>query len=95
MFSLIWSRPSEGFVKVNIDGAVDSTRSWASIGGVIRDAMGSWQCGFSMAIGGDFIFQIDARAMLEGLCLAWDRGFKRVELECNNSLLVESILAGG
>lgn len=47
-----------------------------------------------MTISGGLIFQVKVRAMLEGLRLAWDLGFKKVELECNNSLLVESILVG-
>lgn len=31
--------------------------------------------------------------MLEGLCLAWDKGYLQVELEPDNALLVESMLA--
>ncbi|MBA0613945.1 hypothetical protein Godav_014299, partial [Gossypium davidsonii] len=33
--------------------------------------------------------------MLEGLCLASDKGFRKLELECDNGLLVETIIAGG
>ncbi|KAK5825353.1 hypothetical protein PVK06_020177 [Gossypium arboreum] len=33
--------------------------------------------------------------MLEGLHLAWDKGFLKLELECDNGLLVETILAEG
>ncbi|MBA0631017.1 hypothetical protein Godav_003056 [Gossypium davidsonii] len=33
--------------------------------------------------------------MLEGLCLVWDKWFQKLELECDNGLLVETILAGG
>ncbi|MBA0734830.1 hypothetical protein Gogos_018721 [Gossypium gossypioides] len=33
--------------------------------------------------------------MLEGLCIAWEKGYKQLELECNNVFLVESSLEGG
>ncbi|KAH1045567.1 hypothetical protein J1N35_036351 [Gossypium stocksii] len=31
--------------------------------------------------------------MLEGLHLAWNKGFQKLELECDNALLIEIILA--
>lgn len=57
--------------------------------------MRSWLCGFTMTIGEGSIFQVEAKAMLEGIQLAWDSGYRKVELECDNSLLVKSIIAGG
>ncbi|MBA0744241.1 hypothetical protein Gogos_006876 [Gossypium gossypioides] len=33
--------------------------------------------------------------MLEGLFLTWDKGFREVEVECDNTLLVELLLYGG
>ncbi|MBA0727900.1 hypothetical protein Golax_000848, partial [Gossypium laxum] len=43
----------------------------------------------------DVIFKIEARAILEGLCLAWEKGFRHLELECDNAFLVNMSLAGG
>ncbi|XP_012481099.1 uncharacterized protein LOC105795995 [Gossypium raimondii] len=54
-----WSRLEEGYIKLNIDGAVEG------------------------------------REMLEGFCLASDKRFRKLELECDNGLLVETIIAGG
>lgn len=65
------------------------------VGGIIRDASGRWLCGFTLSFGMTPIFQVEARAMYKGLRLAWDRWHRRVELECDNCLLVETILAGG
>ncbi|KAH1056517.1 hypothetical protein J1N35_034582 [Gossypium stocksii] len=39
--------------------------------------------------------QVEAKAMLEGLSLAWDKGFQKLELDCDNGLLIETILARG
>lgn len=48
-----------------------------------------------MIIGEVTIFQVEERTMLEGLHLTWDKEFRKLELECDNGLLVETILAGG
>ncbi|MFQ6622119.1 hypothetical protein Gotur_003182 [Gossypium turneri] len=42
-----------------------------------------------------FIGGVEVKAMLEGIHLAWNKGFQKLELECDNALLVEIILAGG
>ncbi|MBA0756696.1 hypothetical protein Gogos_019919, partial [Gossypium gossypioides] len=42
-----------------------------------------------MAIGIKYISQIEARAILEGLRLVWDKSFRQVELESDNALLIE------
>ncbi|MBA0751942.1 hypothetical protein Gogos_000828, partial [Gossypium gossypioides] len=37
----------------------------------------------------------EARAILEGPCLAWEKEFRHLELECDNAFLVKVVLAGG
>ncbi|MBA0613425.1 hypothetical protein Godav_013864 [Gossypium davidsonii] len=90
-----WSVLEVGWIKLNMDGPVSPFRSSASIGGVFRDMNGSWLCGFLMRLGGDIIFKVEARAIFKGLILARDKGFRQLELECDNALLVETILVGG
>ncbi|MBA0581345.1 hypothetical protein Gorai_023526, partial [Gossypium raimondii] len=41
----------------------------------------------------DSVFKVEARAMVEGLFIAWGKGFKRIEVECDNALLIELLLA--
>ncbi|MBA0842672.1 hypothetical protein Goarm_002482 [Gossypium armourianum] len=50
------------------------------------------RCGYGVETS---LHAVEARAMLEGLCLAWDKWFQKLELECDNGLLVETILVGG
>ncbi|MBA0755525.1 hypothetical protein Gogos_021086 [Gossypium gossypioides] len=45
-----------------------------------------------MVLGKDEVFKIEARSMLERLHLLWDKGYRQVELECDNTFLVEIIL---
>ncbi|KAK5825589.1 hypothetical protein PVK06_020445 [Gossypium arboreum] len=59
-----------------------------------------WDCafaktGYAMSFGNESIFKVETRAMLEGLFLAWDKGFRKVEVESDNALLVELLLSGG
>ncbi|MBA0795705.1 hypothetical protein Gohar_006547 [Gossypium harknessii] len=46
-----------------------------------------------MTIGEGTMFQVEARAVLKGLHLAWDKGFQKLKFECDNTLLIEIILA--
>ncbi|MBA0708067.1 hypothetical protein Golax_020055, partial [Gossypium laxum] len=40
------------------------------------------------------IFQIEARAIVEGLKLVWSKGFKQVEVDCDNAMLIYTIRNG-
>lgn len=44
-----------------------------------------------MNFGSESIFKVEARAMLEGLFLAWDKDFKKFEVENDNASLVEGV----
>ncbi|KAK5785105.1 hypothetical protein PVK06_039655 [Gossypium arboreum] len=59
-----WLPPKRGWTKLNMDGALPLYRSRASIGGVFRDADANWLCGFSLWIGNDTIFKVEARVVL-------------------------------
>ncbi|MFQ6662121.1 hypothetical protein Gotur_030037, partial [Gossypium turneri] len=39
-------------------------------------------------------FRIEARAILEVLRIAWEKGYRLLEIKCENALLVESVLIG-
>ncbi|MBA0590574.1 hypothetical protein Gorai_019274 [Gossypium raimondii] len=74
-----------------MDGAFLAT-SPTSIRGVFRDSDANWLCEFLMAFGKDFIFKVEARAILKGLIMAWEKGFRHIEVECDNALLVGEII---
>lgn len=72
---LRWQPPRTGWVKISVDGSVSKDIPRASIGGAMRGPSGGWLVGFMIIIGMNDDFQIEARAILEGLKLAWARGF--------------------
>ncbi|MBA0622738.1 hypothetical protein Godav_008252, partial [Gossypium davidsonii] len=47
-----------------------------------------------MTVGLTDILQVEVRVVLEGLKLAWDRGFRQIELECDSAMLIEFIRNG-
>ncbi|MBA0742223.1 hypothetical protein Gogos_015302, partial [Gossypium gossypioides] len=63
----------------------------AAVGGALRGPSERWLVGFEMVISMTNIFQIEARAILEGLKLSWKRGFRQVEVESDNALLIDTI----
>ncbi|MFQ6659700.1 hypothetical protein Gotur_028494 [Gossypium turneri] len=44
-----------------------------------------------MVTGMDEIFRIEARAIVEGMKLAWLKGYKQVEINCDNVMLINTI----
>ncbi|KAG8482578.1 hypothetical protein CXB51_024192 [Gossypium anomalum] len=64
-------------------------------GRVFKDSDVNWLYGYSIMVGKDSIFRVEARAVLEGLHIAWERTFRQIDMECDNALLVETILASG
>ncbi|MBA0605008.1 hypothetical protein Godav_017624 [Gossypium davidsonii] len=47
--------------------------------------------GFAMRVSVSDIFQIEERAIYEGLFLAWQKGFRKVVIKSDNALLVDLI----
>lgn len=48
-----------------------------------------------MNFGKETMFKVEVRAMLEGLLLAWDKGYPKIEVDYDNELLVKVLLSGG
>ncbi|MBA0815160.1 hypothetical protein Gohar_020925, partial [Gossypium harknessii] len=44
-----------------------------------------------MVTGMDEIFRIEARVIIEGMKLAWLKGYKQVEINCDNVMLTNTI----
>lgn len=84
-----WQKPAVGWTKIDVDGSLSRGGSRAAIGGVGRRPSGDWLFGFKMSVSITDIFQIEAKVILEGLRLAWNKGVKQVKLESDNDSLIE------
>ncbi|KAK5803284.1 hypothetical protein PVK06_030929 [Gossypium arboreum] len=94
VLAIWWSPLKKGWVKLKTDGVVSYFSNCTLVGGVFRDVDTRWLCGFSLAVVKKTIFRAEARTMLEGFRIAWEKGFRQLELEYDNALLVETLLAG-
>ncbi|KAK8486727.1 hypothetical protein V6N12_041723 [Hibiscus sabdariffa] len=57
---------------------------FAGTGGVLRDDSGAWISGYARSVGRCDALLAELWAIHDGLLLAWDLGFRLVELESDN-----------
>jgi len=91
-----WVKPSEGFLKLNVDGSFQETTGSGSTGAVIRDASG----GFIAAAHSFLPHVLDAAmaevsALRDGLLLAQQIGCYRLEVQADCLEVVNTMLDGG
>ena len=84
-----WTLPRGGYIKINFDGTKSSTGTAA--GFVIRN----WQGGFISA-GSRFlerasILVAEATAMRDGISTAIQAGFRRLEVEGDNQIVIKAV----
>ncbi|KAK5774997.1 hypothetical protein PVK06_042863 [Gossypium arboreum] len=89
-----WQRPDSGWVKINVDGSVSKNNTKAVIGETMQNSDGEWLTRFNMVTDIDEIFRIELRAIVEWMKLAWLEGYKQVEINCDNVMLIDTICNG-
>lgn len=82
-------------IQLNIDGAISISNGSASIGGVFRDHCAKQIYDHTMRIGVESVFSVEVRTILKCLKIAQDPDFRQLEVKCDNTLIVETILVGG
>ncbi|KAK7244944.1 hypothetical protein RIF29_39773 [Crotalaria pallida] len=81
----MWYPPAQGWIRINSDGACRGDSHEIGCGGVLRGSNGQWIRGYSKYLGVSSSPLIaELWGVLEGMQLAWDLGFKKVEahLDC-------------
>ncbi|KAL5836164.1 hypothetical protein ACOSQ4_015661 [Xanthoceras sorbifolium] len=78
---MAWEPPMAGWVKLNVDGSRDNQTGSIAAGGVARDLNSNWVRGFAMHLGAGNILEAELNAVLLGLDMVWDAGFRKVIVE--------------
>ncbi|KAF7802698.1 ribonuclease H [Senna tora] len=84
-----WVNPPEGWVKISSDEAVCRSSNIVGCGGLICDHSGQWIQGFKKKIGFASPLSAELWGIYHGLKLAWDLGFRRIELENESRLAID------
>lgn len=90
-----WIVPSEPFIKLNIDGSSLGNPRLAGASGILRDFSGNWVFGFSLRLGLASNNIAKLWAVRQGLMLAWDLGFKFIQLETNSTTVISWLTING
>ena len=86
-----WSRPVEGWLKLNTDGSVISTSGLSRCGGLLRDNTGQWIVGFAKSISVSSSIAAELWALMEGLSLCIERKASAMEIELDASATISLV----
>lgn len=86
--------PVTGWVRVNSDGATHGSPWLATAVGVIRNEVGEWLGGFAANLGATTTHVAELWRVIHALELAWDKGFRRVEVGMDSMLVLGYIEKG-
>ncbi|KAM2061355.1 hypothetical protein FF2_045907 [Malus domestica] len=78
-------------VKVNVDGAWNSSMMETGVGVVIRNSSGELICGESSFLKRASVEEVEAEAVLTGMKLASTKNFQHVMIESDSIVVIEAI----
>lgn len=84
-----WVPHSPGFMKLNVDGSFFEEDGHSGGGGMLRDIMGNWICGFVSHAEAGMVFTTEASALRDGLLMAWNQGTRQLLCESDCRDLVD------
>ncbi|CAN1147966.1 Putative ribonuclease H protein At1g65750, partial [Linum perenne] len=90
---IAWEPGPTDWVTINTDGSFTPAIRKASVGGIIRTSDGRGLVAFTMNLGMCTITRAEIRGAITGLELAWDYGFRRVELQLDSKVAISLLLS--
>ena len=83
-----WKPPEDDWIKLNVDGASSHTLNSAACGGLLRNMNGDFLGGFVAKLDEADELSAELWACMLGLELAWDLGYRRVQLDSDSKVAV-------
>lgn len=84
--------PPDPYIKLNTDGSAIGNLGLAGAGGILRNHSGGWISSFSLHLGLASNNMAELAAVRQGLAIAWDRGFKFIQLELDSSVVLTWVI---
>ena len=84
-----WQLPRGGFVKLNFDGS--KSVAGAAAGFVLRSWQGGFIKGGSRFLEHASILVAEATTMRDGIRVAWQDGFRQIEVEGDNLVVLKAV----
>jgi ribonuclease HI len=89
-----WNKPSQGWIKINVDAAFFRDQGMTSVACCVRDETGSFICAKTRTFNTVLtVLEGEALALLEAIRLAVHHGWDHVAFESDSNTLVHSIAA--
>ncbi|GLT47711.1 hypothetical protein SLA2020_213810 [Shorea laevis] len=87
-----WKPPPSEFIKVNVDGSAEGLPGMPAADGACRDSAGQWLFGFTQQLGEGHAIRAEFFAILKGMELAWNKGYKKVVFETDSLLAIQTLI---
>lgn len=91
MLNAGWRVPSNGFLKINVDGSYRDADSVMGGGGLLRSSTSTWVGGFMLQARDGNPLMAEASAMRAGLLFSWDNDVRRLICESDCLELVKMV----
>ncbi|KAK8521567.1 hypothetical protein V6N12_031461 [Hibiscus sabdariffa] len=88
---LQWQSPPVGWVCLHVDGAINTGTGLGLIGGLFRNSVGSWISGYGRSIGFSDALTSELWAIHDGLVLAWNNGFRKLQVRSDCTMAISLI----
>lgn len=92
--TISWNRPSTGFFCLNVGGSVQKNTGRAGVGGLVRDHIGSFICGFHGSLATMDVTQTEVLGLLHGISICWDMGFIKIICYSDSQYVIDLINKG-
>ena len=91
-----WRPQTQGWYKINVDGAVFVAQKEAGVGVIIRDEVGRVVAALSKKIEAPLgALGIEAKAMEEAVIFARDMGISNIILESDSEIIINALSSNG
>ena len=91
-----WSPPPSGWLKVNFDGAIFSSKSLAGLGAIVRNDKGLVMAAYSQTIPlPTSVETVEVLAVRSAVSLAKELNFDQVIIEGDTDVIIKAINSGG